>query len=892
LSHHWPVAELPSGTVTFLFTDIEGSTRLLQRLGDEYAGVLRKHRQLVRPIFAQHGGYEVDTQGDAFFVAFARARDAVTAAAQVQRAAGEEDVRVRIGIHSAEAVSTDEGYVGLGVHRAARVCAAAHGGQVVLSQTTRELLHETPLEEVELRDLGEHRLKDLAQAQRLYQLVVPGLDAEFPPLRSLEGRPTNLPLQPTPLVGRGREIVDVTELLRQADIRLVTLTGTGGTGKTRLAAQAAAELLDDFADGVFFVGLAALADPDLVVPTIAQTLGVRESSGRPLADALRDYVRERELLLVLDNFEHLLDAGPALGELVADAGRLNVLATSRGALHLAAERVYPVPPLETPDEHVDVERLLLVDSVALFVSRARAVRPEFTLHRGNARAVAGICKTLDGLPLAIELAAARVAVLPPAALLERLDNRFKLLTGGPRDAPTRHQALRTAIDWSYDLLEPNEQALFARLSVFAGSFTLEAAEHILGAEAVEELASLIDKSLVRLEGSDETPRFRMLNTIREYALQRLRAADIEHLVRNRHLEHYLRLAEQAYAERYSTGWRETIAELAPELDNLRAAADWAAEGDAERELELVGALAWFWINQTTIAEAEDRLAAALGHTGTRTAARARALLFAGQAARARGKGEQAVPLFEEALAAWRELGDAENVSNALDGLGGAHFQSGHDDLAQRYFEESLELRQKLGHRELVTRSLLTICQLIVSRGDVDQAEPIAQDLYRRALDASDWAGELAALALLAGCALIRGDFASAEQRYARAAMFAWEHGDRRECATQMQGLAIAVSGRGDYERALRIFGATLAERGRRGLEWNLPFWMRLLDEHLGRARAALGPAAADAAEAEGHALPFERAVEEAVQAWSSPRRRSGAAIGAKESALTTDESAD
>jgi predicted ATPase/class 3 adenylate cyclase len=867
LSHHWPVAEFPSGTVTFLFTDIEGSTQLLQQLGDEYAGVLRKHRQLVRPIFAQHGGYEVDTQGDAFFVAFAGARDAVAAAAQVQRATG-EDVRVRIGIHSAEAVSTEEGYVGLGVHRAARVCAAAHGGQVVLSQTTRELLHETPLEDVELRDLGEHRLKDLATTQRLYQLVAPGLDAEFPPLRSLENRPTNLPLQPTPLVGREREIADVTELLRQAETRIVTLTGTGGTGKTRLAAQAAAELVEDFPDGVFFVALAALADPDLVVPTIAQTLGVRESSGRPLADALRDYVRERELLLVLDNLEHLLDAGPSVGELVADTLRLKVLATSRGALHLAAERVYPVPPLETPEEHFDVERLLRVDSVALFASRARAVRPEFTLTQGNARAVAGICKTLDGLPLALELAAARVAVLPPDALLERLDNRFKLLTGGPRDAPTRHQALRTTIDWSYDLLEPNEQALLARLSVFAGSFTLDATEHILGADAVEGLASLIDKSLVRLEGSDETPRFRMLRTIREYALDRLRAAGDESLARDRHLEHYLRLAEQAYAERFSTGWRETIAGLVPELDDLRAAADWAAEGDAERELELVGALAWFWINQTTVAEAEERLATALDRTTTRTAARARVLLFAAQVARAQGKGGQAVPLFEEALAVWRELGDSENVSNALDGLGGAHFQTGHDDLAQRYYEESLELRQKLGQPELVTRSLVTICQLIVSRGDVDQAEPIAQELYRRALDASDWAGELSALALLASCALILGDFASAEQRYARAAMFAWEHGDRRECATQMQGVAIAASGRGDYERALRIFGATLAERERRGLEWNLPFWTRLLDEYLARARAALGSAAAAAAEAEGRGLPFEHAVEEAVQAWS------------------------
>jgi len=662
------VTDPPSGTVTFLFTDIEGSTRLLQELGDEYASVLAGHRELLRAIFGEHGGYEVDTQGDAFVVAFARARDAVAAAADVQRATATDNIRVRIGIHSAEAIATDEGYVGLGVHRAARVCAAAHGGQVVLSQTTYVLLQETPLEGVELRDLGKHRLKDLTQAQRLYQLLVPNLEAEFPPLRSLGNRPTNLPLQPTALVGREREIDQVAGLLRQSDIRLVTLTGPGGTGKTRLAAQAAAELLDDFSDGVFFVGLAAVADPDLIVPTIAQTLGVREASVRSLPEALRDYVRERELLLVLDNFEHLLDGAPAVGELVADAGRVKVLATSRGALHLAAEHVYPVPPLDTPDGHLDVERLLRVESVALFVSRARAVRPAFTLTEENAPAVAGICKTLDGLPLALELAAARVTVLPPAALLDRLDDRFRLLTGGPRDAPVRHQALRTAIDWSYDLLAPGEQALFARLSVFAGTCTVEAAEDVLGEDAVEVLSSLIDKSLVRLEGTDQAPRFRMLRTIREYALERLHETGEEHIVSDRHLAHYLRLAERAYPERLQRR-EEARAELKVELDNLRAAADWAAETDAGRELELVGALAWFWILDTTITEAEERLSAALARRGGPSLARARAYYFSGNAAASRGNVAESLPFFEAALAAYRELGDERDVSLALEGLG-------------------------------------------------------------------------------------------------------------------------------------------------------------------------------------------------------------------------------
>ena len=866
------MAELPSGTVTFLFTDIEGSTRLLQELGDDFAGVLARHREVARVIFEQQDGHEVDTQGDAFLVAFSRARDAVAAAAFVQRASADEDIRVRIGIHSAEAISTDEGYVGLGVHRAARVCAAAHGGQVLLSQATRELLRETPLEDAELRDLGEHRLKDLANAQRLYQLVVPGLDSEFPPLRSLQNRPTNLPLQPTPLVGRQREIGEVTELLRQADVRMVTLIGTGGTGKTRLAAQTAAELLDDFADGVFFVGLATLADPNLVVPTIAQTLGVHESSSFPVADALREYVTERELLLVLDNFEHLLDGAAAIGELVGGARRLKVLATSRGPLHLAAERVYPVPPLETPDGHVDVERLIRVDSVALFVSRARAVRPEFTLTAENAPAVAAICKTVDGLPLALELAAARVAFLPPAALLERLDDRLKLLTGGPRDAPERHQALRAAIDWSYDLLEPAERALLARFSSFAGGCTLEAAEAVLGPDAVEGLASLIDKSLVRLEGTDENPRFRMLRTIREYAQDRLREAGDERIVRGRHLEYYLGLAEKACAERFSRP-HEARAELWPEVDNLRAAADWAAAGEAKRELELVGALAWFFISETTISEAEERLSAALARTGARSLARARAQFFAGLAAGSRGRPAEAKPFLEEALATYRELGDATDVSLALEGLGLTYVQNGEHQLAEEQLEESLELRQSVGDLLLVRRSLAAICQALVSRGDVDRAEPLAEDLYRRASETSDRFAEQSALHYLADCPLIRGDFATAEQRYARAATVAWAHGNRTQCANEMHGVAMAVSGRGGYERALRIAAAASAEwervRERRGAALALPFWARLQEEHIGGARDALGPEAAAAAEAEGRALPFERAVEDATQAWST-----------------------
>jgi len=491
------------------------------------------------------------------------------------------------------------------------------------------------------------------------------------------------------------------------------------------------------------------------------------------------------------------------------------------------------------------------------------------LTEENAPAVAGICKTLDGLPLALELAAARVTVLPPAALLDRLDDRFRLLTGGPRDAPVRHQALRTAIDWSYDLLAPGEQALFARLSVFAGTCTVEAAADVLGEDAVEVLSSLIDKSLVRLEGTDQAPRFRMLRTIREYALERLLETGEEHIVRDGHLAHYLRLAERAYAERLQSR-EEARAELRLELDNLRAAADWAAETDPGRELELLGALAWFWILDTTITEAQERLSAALARRGGPSLARARAYYFSGNAAASRGNVAESLPFIEAALAAYRELGDERDVSLALEGLGLTYIHDGDEELAERYLRESLDLRERIGDQFLVRRSLGGICQALVSRGDVDRAESIAADLYRQGSEATDLWAEQSALHYLSDCALIRGDFGIAEQRYARTAAYAWEHGNRTQCANEMHGVAMAASANGDYARALRIAAAASAEWERiweqRGAVLALPFWTRLQEEHFGRARTALGPEASAAADAEGRALPFELVVKDAVKA--------------------------
>jgi predicted ATPase/class 3 adenylate cyclase len=574
--------ELPSGTVTFLFSDIEGSTNLLRELGDGYAQALAEHRDVFRTAFEEHGGLEVDTQGDAFFAAFVRASDAVAAAAAIQSRLATGPIRVRIGVHTGEPQLTDEGYVGLDVHRGARVCAAGHGGQVLLSQTTRDLV------DVQAQDLGEHRLKDLLEPQRLYQLGT----EEFPPLKTLDS--TNLPVQATPFVGRERELAEAGALLREQ--RFLTVVGPPGSGKTRLALQLAADAADDF-EHVWWVGLQEVHDPELVEPTIAQAVGAR-------AD-LAGHLRDRRALLLVDNVEQVLGCAPLLAELVAGraASRscLKILTTSREPLRLTVEQQYPVPPL--PD----------ADAVSLFHERARAVRPDFAANGS----VTEICRRLDGLPLAIELAAARVKLLAPDALLERLGRALPLLTGGARDLPERQRTLRATIEWSYDLLEPHEQALVASLSVFAGGWTLDAAEAVCDCD-LDTLGSLVDKNLVR----EREGRFSMLETIREYARERLAEQDPAEEIRRQHAAYFLTGAEERAGGRWSLLEPQDVDWFTAELDNLRAALDWLRDQpDHEPELRLAVACNKFWFQYGYWTEGRQRLAAILGRAGEVPAAR-------------------------------------------------------------------------------------------------------------------------------------------------------------------------------------------------------------------------------------------------------------------------------
>jgi predicted ATPase/class 3 adenylate cyclase len=669
--------ELPTGTVTLLFTDLEGSTRLLQLLGKRYADVLAECRDLMRAAFQQHHGHEVDTQGDAFFVAFARASDAVSAAVTAQRAlAGHSwpegaPVWVRMGLHTGEPDLASEGYVGLSVHHAARIMSAGHGGQVLLSQVTCDLVEHDLPEKVSLRDLGEYRLKDLRHPHRLFQLVIAGLAADFPPLKTLDNSPNNLPIQPTPFIGREKEVTAVRQHLLREGVRLLTLTGPGGVGKTRLGLHVAAEVAERFKDGTWFVSLAAVSGPELVLPTIAQTLGLQEEGDRSLLDQLQVTLHEKQVLLLLDNFEQVASAAMQVADLLGACPQLKVLVTSREALHVRAEREFPVPALALPDlKHLpDLATLSQYEAVALFIERAQAVKPDFQVTNANAPAVAEICARLDGLPLAIELAAARVKLFPPQDLLTRLGQRLPLLTSSLRDVPARQQTLRKTIQWSYDLLAPQEQHLFRRVSVFAGGCTLQAIEALsasLGSAStsvLDDVASLIDKNLLQQTAQEgEDVRLTMLETIREYGLEALETSRETEMARQAHAAYYLAMAGEA-AQRFKNSQQaEWLERLEREHDNLRSTLWWTlepaqAESRLEMALRLGDAMSEFWWVRGYLSEGGTFYEQLVTSSeGVAASMRARVLYVAADFANGRGDYHRAEKLCQESLVLYRVLG--------------------------------------------------------------------------------------------------------------------------------------------------------------------------------------------------------------------------------------------
>jgi predicted ATPase/class 3 adenylate cyclase len=822
-------AALPSGTVTFLFTDIEGSTRLALELGKRWADVLAEHQRTLREIFTRHGGVEVDTQGDAFFVAFGRASDAVAAARDVRAALNTGPVRVRIGLHTGEATLRDKSYVGVEVHRGARIAAAGHGGQVLVSHTTRDLVGSS----FELLDLGLHRLKDLSEPQRLYQF---GTD-EFPPLKTLAQ--TNLPVPPTPFLGRERELDDVVRLLRSS--RLLTLTGPGGSGKTRLAAHAAAEAADEFPAGVWWIALAALHDPALVPEAISETLGAKIDLARHIGD--------QEVLLVLDNFEHVVASAPELAALLERCSGLRLLVTSREPLRLAAEQEYAVPPL-VPDE-----------AVQFFCARARASQPAFE----DGQAVAEICRRLDNLPLALELAATRVKVLSADQILARLARALPLLTGGPRDAPERQRTLEAAIAWSYEMLSEDEQLRLADLAVFAGGWTLEAAEAICGAD-LDTVGSLVDKSLVRQSGE----RFSMLATIREFALERLRERGALTEVGRRHAEYFLAAAELNYGEFLENLTPDQLGWFEREHDNLRAALDRLHEPDTEPELEirLAIACAKFLLHRGLFAEARQRLEEALARADDAPALlRARLLWIVGEVALVQGDALRGKDLATQSVRVLDELqATSFDVVIAHNALATCEQRLGNTARAAEIFEQAERLA-RAGPNDLTLAIVLSnVANLALDRRDfggarapLEESAAITDRLGQRPHFAN-------ALVDLGFVALAEGDVDQSATHFHDSLSICRAERVTHTLVWVLEGLAAVAAERAEPVLAAKLLAVTGTMRTTLGFgEGHYTLGDEFRARTLERARTALGDAAFDDAFAEGEALSADDAAAAAAQ---------------------------
>ena len=702
------MADLPAGTVTFFFSDIEGSTTLVRETGEAFAELLGKHSEILRRAIDEGGGVEVRTDGDGFFVAFPSAVGAVTAAITAQRAlAGHDwppgsDLKVRMGMHTGNGVLGGDDYVGIDVHRAARIAASAHGGQVVVSEATARLVEHHLPDDVRLRDLGEHRLKDMPAPERILQLDIAGLPAEFPRLRTLDV-PTNLPTGRTGFVGRRDELDQATTLL--GGTRLLTLTGPGGAGKTRLAVEVAASATERFPDGVFFVGLEQVTEAQRIPGIVADAVGAPVATGQDQDERLRSHLGTQRVLLLLDNLEQVDDPASVVSSLLDACPNVTVLATSRIAVRVSGEQEMPVPTMSSPSADDDCEDpavLMEHDSVALFQQRAAAVKPGFTITAENCAAVAALCGRLDGLPLAIEIAAARVKLLPPASIVERLGD--VLGTAGSRDLPDRQRTLRNAIAWSHDLLDEPVRRVFHRLSVFAGGAGLDELEVVVGDDGsgldpLEGISHLVDHSLLAQSAPAGEPRFQMLETIRDFARERLEESGDRPAVCRRHVEAYLALVERAHPELIGGDRDRWLARLERDRRNVEAALDWALEaGLAEEAQRLVASFWRFWQMRGHLAEALPTIDRAISLTGAASESRTRALEAAGGAAYWLGDLDRTRSYYEEALAYWREAGDDVEIAHALLNLSYPVGLGEGAEPAVALLEEALTRYEAAGHR--------------------------------------------------------------------------------------------------------------------------------------------------------------------------------------------------
>ena len=868
-------SEAPTGTVTFLFTDIEGSTKLLQRLGTRYHGLLDDHHRLLRD--ALRDGYVAGTEGDAFFVVFRSALAAVEGAVAAQRSLrghrwpDDVELGVRMGLHTGEAALAGGDHVGIDVNRAARIAAAGHGGQILVSDATRALVEGSVASDVSFRDLGEHRLKDLPVPERLFQVVCPDLPSAFPPPRSIGAGRTGIPTPLTPFIGREELLAEIGALF--ATYRLVTLTGPGGTGKTRLALQVAAAAEDDLRDGAAFVPLAPVVDPDLVPEAIARALGVLPEQGRSILDVVCDRLKDAELMLVLDNFEQVIDAASAVSGLLASAPGVRVIATSREALRVDGEREYPVPPMALPAVDGAVgddgpERLLGYESVTLFVERAMSVDPGFRLDASNAEAVARICARLDGLPLAIELAAARVRLLTPTQILDRLDRALPMLEGGGRDRPARQQTLHGAIAWSYDLLDETERRAFRRMAVFRGGCTLEAAQRVCGdstdGDALDVLGSLVDKSLVRLLRREDPPRFQMLYVIQGFAHDRLRESEESHAIGRRHAETYLDLVVEVAPRLFGSEQPMWLDRLEREHDNLRAALGWAtSEGETALALRLIATSWRFWQMRGHLTEARERVdtVLALPDVSDHPEELAAALEAAGGIAYWMGDWAAGKDHYERCLERRRALGDPAAVAEAAYNLacisiyGAPPFRS--VDVAAGLLDEALAIFRAAEDRLGIAKVLWATGGNLIDAQTVESIAPFREslDIYR---ELGDRFGEAWALHMLGLAEALVGSTDEGE-RHMRASLDIFLGADDRSAVSiLLNDFAVVAVNRGRIARALILHGAAEAIEERTGV--GLGVTATDIGGTLSRMWGSLPRDEAERHYAEGRAMSLDEAI--------------------------------
>jgi predicted ATPase/class 3 adenylate cyclase len=933
----------PTGTVTFLFTDVEGSTRHAQADPIAWTAARARQDEIVRAAIQANDGFVFGTAGDAYQAAFSKVDRAVAAALSAQRGLQAERwpgpiLKVRMGLHTGAAEWRDSDYEGyLTLAHTQRIMSAGHGGQVLLSQTAADLAFSELRDDLALRDLGEHRLKDLPRAERIFQLIAADLPADFPPLRTPGASPNNLPAPLTSFIGRAQELAELSHLLSAG--RLLTLTGPGGTGKTRLALRLASDELEAFPDGAWFVELAALGDPTLLTHTVAAALSVQDAQGRSTHDVLVDFLRAKTALLILDNCEHLIEPCAQLADdLLRAAPHLKLLATSRESLGIAGETAFRVPSLPLPStlDADGLDRIAANDCVRLFVDRAMAADPRFRLAEKNARTVSQICVRLDGIPLAIELAAARIKVFSPEQIAARLDDRFRLLTGGSRTALERHQTLLALIDWSHDLLSEDERTVLRRLSVFAGGWTLEAAQSVCASEPggevgdveiVDTLARLADKSLVMVDETTESAeaRYRLLETIRQYARDKLLGSGESERTRDRHLAHYLGFAEEAESHLRGADQLVWVERLETEHDNLRSALAWSLESaDVERALRLAGAAAYFWELRAYWIEGHKWLDAALALPSpvrkipeAKAAPRAKALYGVGRllfAARIE-EASASRALAEESFRLWRELGDKWWMAMALEQVGfmlmfegdlqtaRARFEEGVSlarqvedhwplalcldrlagtlswtDLAnsRRLREECVAIARSVGDKSLLSQALVGLAYLCILEGNIAAAGPIAIEALAEARAIGTVTQIVLALLDLALVASLQGDQA-ASIGYCRD-LFAL---GRDTGSTVVQLVGVLASGiveclAGDAGQGVRLLTAIEGLGEQSGLKMDL-LWSMLRPIYkpaLDGARSRLAPGAIEAAVQEGRTFTMEQAFELASRGWDEAGRAS------------------